>query len=143
MQTSAPRPHVVVIDHTPEILLIIQELLLSERYRVTAMDACPGDADSLAGLRPDVIIHDYTPITVEADLASLRRLTTHPRTRSTTIVICSAAPDVDAVAADLGSPCVRVVRKPFALDELLDAVATGRDVAPHTIHPAERPSSAC
>ena len=108
----------------------IQELLLSEAYRVTAMDGCPESANCLAELRPDVIIHDYTPVTTEADIASLRRLAADPRTRYTPLTICSAAPDVDEVAATLDSPTVRVVRKPFALDELLTAVATGLGTAP-------------
>ena len=130
MQTDGYRPHVVVIDHTPEILTLIQELLLSESYRVTTMNACPDSPDCLAELRPDVIIHDYTPVTTQADLTSLRRLTTDPRTRHMPIAICSAAPDVEDMAAELTSPTVRVVRKPFALDDLLAAVAAGLGVVP-------------
>jgi CheY-like chemotaxis protein len=131
-----------VIDHTPEILLLIQELLLSESYRVTAMDQCPESADWLAELQPDVIIHDYTPVTTELDLASMQQMIAHPRTRYTPIVLCSAAPTIDEVAATLASPTVRVVRKPFALDDLLTTVATSLGAAPRIDHLTEMSSSA-
>ena len=43
------------------------------------------------------------------------------------LVVCSAAVDIDAVAETLPRGRVRVVRKPFTLDALLEALAESRE----------------
>ncbi len=122
MPIDGQRPHVVVIDHAPEILLLFEELLASEAYRATVLGTCPESAEQLVALRPDVVLHDYTLTHAEADLESLRRITTDPRTSHIPLVVCSAAVDIEEIAGQLGGASVRVVRKPFTLDDVLDTL---------------------
>jgi CheY-like chemotaxis protein len=115
------QPHVAVIEHAPEIQLLFHELLAAEAYRVTILGECPESAESVAHLLPDVIIHDYAPPSADADLASLHRLTNDPRTSHIPIVLCSAASNIHEVANGVPGR-LQVVPKPFALDDVLDAI---------------------
>ncbi len=147
MRANGQQAHVVVIDHTPEIGLLFEELLRSESYRATTLGECPESIDEIVALRPDVIIHDYAPSHAEADRVSLRRLTTDPRTSHIPIVLCSAATDIEDIAEGLGGASVRVVAKPFTIDDILGAVRTGtRGHLPGTspvASPMQSPGHAC
>jgi DNA-binding NtrC family response regulator len=121
MHTPLPRAHVVIIDHTPDIRALLNDFLSEECYRVTAL-AEPLDPASLSALRPDVVLHDFTPETAELDLDSMQRLIADCRTATVPLVLCSASIDIDRVPAVLRAPNLRVVRKPFALEDILAAV---------------------
>lgn len=122
-------PHVAVIEHAVELQFLFEELLTAEAYRVTVLDECPDTAERATQLMPDLIIHDYAPPSAEADLASLQRLTTDPRTSHIPIVLCSAASDIHDVAEKL-SPRPQIVLKPFALDDFLDVIRAGVSPGP-------------
>lgn len=131
MHASTPAPHIVIIEHSPPIRGLLQELFREERYRSTILDGCPASAGEVARLRPDVIIHDYVPTRAEADIASLRRLSSDPSTCRVPLILCSAALDAQDVAHRLGIACASVVGKPFVLEDLLRAIETARRSGTH------------
>jgi CheY-like chemotaxis protein len=125
MPIRTPQAHLAVVDHDDAVRAMFVEALTAEGYRVTPLcgDGCTYAV--LADLRPDLIIHDYTPTTAEPDLAALRQLTGAPPTRSIPLVLCSAVPEaeLEAVAAALGTAPVQVIPKPFDLTALLHRIA--------------------
>ncbi|HEV2127929.1 MAG TPA: response regulator [Thermomicrobiales bacterium] len=147
MRANGQQAHVVVIDHTHEIGLLFEELLRSESYRATVLGDCPESVDQIVALRPDVIVHDYALSHAEADRVSLRRLTTDPRTSHIPLVLCSAATDVDDIAARLGGASVQVIAKPFTIDEVLGAIRSGaRAHLPgitREVPPLQAPGASC
>ena len=122
MRTDASRSHVVVIEHSPEIRLLFEELLAEAGCCATVLPALPESGPCLAERRPDVILHDFTPLTAEDDARAIRRLRTDPDTAAIPLVLCSAAPNIDEIAACLGVDTRRVVRKPFSIDKLMESV---------------------
>lgn len=125
MHALTPRTHVVVIDHNPDLRVFFEDFFTEERYQVTTLAESLEPA-ALSRLRPDVVLHDFTPETAARDLNAMQRLLADRRTATIPLVLCSAAIDIDRIPAVLGAPHVRVVRKPFALDDLLAAVGPQR-----------------
>jgi CheY-like chemotaxis protein len=121
MHALTPRTHVVVIDHNPDIRVLFQDFLSEGSYRVTTLAESLGP-DALYALAPDVVLHDFTPETAENDLRALQCLLEDPRTAAIPLVLCSASIDVDRLPTVLRAPRVRVVRKPFDLDDILAVI---------------------
>jgi response regulator RpfG family c-di-GMP phosphodiesterase len=53
------QPHIVCVNHSPEILELQQELLEEAGFRVTTWSRLDRDLDRIVELAPDVIIVDY------------------------------------------------------------------------------------
>jgi CheY-like chemotaxis protein len=126
----------VVIDHSPDIRLLFEDLLGAEPYRVTTLPGEPDPAPRVIELLPDIILHDYTPMTAAGDLRSLRTLAADPRTCHIPLVLCSAAPGIDAIAGSVGASPLPVVPKPFSLDDLfatLERLTAARGVTDRVI----------
>lgn len=131
MEEATPRPvstsahsglHVLVMDDTQEILDLLQELLVEEGYRVTIMQEML-DLDAVKAIRPDIIVQDLLFAGMQDvgwKLLTLIRL--DPDLAHIPVVLCTAATSVvhdEAMAENLERLGVRVVLKPFALDDLL------------------------
>ena len=57
-QTRRTRPHVYVLEHDPGILDLVRELLLLERYDVTASTYAPETFEVIDLIAPDLVVVD-------------------------------------------------------------------------------------
>lgn len=118
--------HILVMDDAPDILELLAEILEEEGYRVTASLAML-DWPQIQALRPDAILQD---LRIAGDLDAGRLfLATARRDHALAhlpIILCTASAQVvqdEEMAEQLRQLRVRVVRKPFAIDDLLAVIA--------------------
>jgi CheY-like chemotaxis protein len=124
MTDTRRQPHLLVVNDRQEMIDLLTELLEAEGYWVTG-SLVSLEIDRVAALAPDAIIQDLlVGVEAEAGWQFLRRSRSHPEVGTIPIILCTGArvtaPDV---AALLERWQVRVVRKPFDIDELLEAIA--------------------
>ena len=141
MHASHHAPHVLVIDHTPEIQFLFHELLAGEPWRSTILAECPPTIDEIARLKPDLIVHDYVPTSADVDLASMKRIAADPRTMHLPLILCSATPTLEDVTTAIRSPNLRVVTKPFAIEDMLAAIQQRLETRIPGRHIAEQPGT--
>lgn len=131
--TDNAAPHVVVMDDSREILDLLQELLEEEGYRVTAsMETL--DLAGITALRPDIIVQDLLFAgEQESGWTFLTMVRRDPDLARVPLILCTAAlgsVHEQEMARTLQHLDVRVVPKPFRIEELLraleEAMATRR-----------------
>ena len=126
-RVSADTPtHVLVMDDTPLILELLQELLEDEGYRVTTSQDVL-DLPQIRAMQPDMIMQDLRFAGVRDTggqfLAAARR---DPELAHIPIILCTAATrevQDEVMAEQLRRLRVRVVLKPFDINELLAVLA--------------------
>jgi CheY-like chemotaxis protein len=114
--------HVLVMNDAPELIELMQTLLEEEGYRVsTALHTL--DLGPVRALAPDVIVLD---LLFEHQLKGWHFLTMARLDRELSripIVLCTAAVmTVEPLLANLAAQQVRVIYKPFDIDQLLFAL---------------------
>jgi CheY-like chemotaxis protein len=130
MHADGQQPHILCVNHSPEILSLLRDLLEEEGFRVTTRSHADKDLDHIAGLKPDLITLDYMWATVDDDWSMLQLLKLDRRTREIPIILCTGAVrEVEALAEYLQTMEVSIVYKPFDIDRLVGAVheALGRE----------------
>jgi CheY-like chemotaxis protein len=121
----------VCINHSPEVLGLLQELLEGDGYRVTTRSHTDKDLDAIVALAPDLITLDYMWPTVDDDWAFLQLLRLDRRTAPIPLLLCTGAVrEVEALGSHLREMGVAVVFKPFDIDQLLQAVRETRANTP-------------
>jgi CheY-like chemotaxis protein len=122
MSADGRQPHVLVINDTQEILDLIQELLEEEGYRVTTSLALL-DIDKVKALAPDIIVQDLLfEGTQELGWKFLTLVRLDPALARIPLVLCTAAVrtvNEPEMAEQLDRQGIRVVLKPFTIDDLL------------------------
>ncbi len=125
LPTDSRQPHILLIDDTQEILDLLHELLEEEGYRVTTSMARL-DLDRIKALAPDIIIQD---LLFEGNQETGWRFLTlsqlDPDVARIPLILCTAAVRTvnDPVMAEhLDHLGIRVVLKPFHVDELLTTI---------------------
>lgn len=131
MHSNGQQPHILCINHTPEILALHQELLEEEGFRVTTRSRLDKNLDTIADLAPDAITLDYMWSSSDDEWVLLTMLTMHPRTQHIPIILCTGAVrQVTELTEHLDELGIKVVLKPFNIEDLVsvvsDAVRTGR-----------------
>jgi len=113
---------VLIVEDDQEIRELIGDVLTLEGFTVHSMARLPHGLDRIRGIEPDVIVLDLGLPGI-GGIELLRIIKEDPKLGSIPIVICSGA--VDTIQnhrqefEELGIP---VVRKPFHLEQLLEAV---------------------
>jgi two-component system response regulator VicR len=122
MSVDGRQPHILVINDTQEILDLMQELLEEEGYRVTTSLALL-DIDKVKALAPDVIVQDLLfEGTQELGWKFLTLMRLDPQLARIPLVLCTAAVRTvndPEMAEQLDRQGIRVVLKPFTIDDLL------------------------
>jgi two-component system alkaline phosphatase synthesis response regulator PhoP len=122
MAADGRQPHILVINDTQEILDLLQELLEEEGYRVTTSLALL-DIDKVKALAPDIIVQDIMfEHSQEVGWKFLHLTQLDPELSRIPLVLCTGAVGVvrdAAMAEQLDRLGVRVILKPFNIDELL------------------------
>lgn len=125
MATAAGK-HILAINNEPDMLTLFTQLLGDEGYRVSTRRYAERDIDAIAALGPDLIVLDYMWPTEDAGWTLLQMLKASPKTAAIPIVLCTGARrQVDDLAGRLAEMGVKVVLKPFEIQELLDKIAQG------------------
>jgi CheY-like chemotaxis protein len=113
---------VLIVEDDQEIRELIGDVLTLEGFTVHSMARLPHGLDRIRTIEPDVIVLDLGLPGI-GGIELLRIIKEDPKLGSIPIVICSGA--VDTIEnhrqefEDLGIP---VLRKPFHLEQLLEAV---------------------
>jgi DNA-binding response OmpR family regulator len=115
---------IMVINDSEEILEMIRQLLTDEGYSVTTYTAPDLAVAHFPNDKPDAIILDWLFGREDRGMQMLQRLKLRPATASIPIIVCTAAMRrVQEVESFLQAKGVRVVYKPFAVEELLTALS--------------------
>src|SRR5215211_9475923 len=122
MSADGRQPHVLIINDTQEILDLMQELLEEEGYRVTSSLALL-DINKVRALSPDIIVQDLLfEGTQELGWKFLTLVRLDPTLARIPLILCTAAVRTvndPEMAEQLDRQGIRVVLKPFTIDELL------------------------
>lgn len=130
MHPDSRPPHILCINHAPEILSLLRDLLEQEGYRASILTVAERDLEAIVDLRPDLITLDYMWTSSDDEWTFLTMLRMDRRTQHIPVILCTGAiREVTSMQHHLSSLGVRVVFKPFDIDTLLEAVedALGRD----------------
>ncbi len=125
MPTQPPAPcHILAIDNDPTILDLFRDLLEEDGFRVSTQPDVDHDLEGIKQLRPDLIILDYRWTREDTSWSRLQLLRMDPDTKDLSIVLCTGAVgEVEALAGPLVEMGVRVVLKPFNIDQLTATIA--------------------
>lgn len=120
--------HVLVVNDTQEILQLFREILEDEGYRTTLLSYAPNELTSIEESGPDLIILDLM-IQGEADGWNLlQKLRMNRPTSHIPVLVCTAAVQlVRELEGHLAVKNVRVLLKPFDIDDLLEILADMRE----------------
>jgi two-component system, OmpR family, response regulator VicR len=122
MSADGRQPHILVVNDTQEILDLMQELLEEEGYRVTTSLALL-DLAKVRALAPDIIVQDLLfEGTQELGWKFLTLMRLDPQLARIPLVLCTAAVrtvNEPEMAEQLDRQGIRVVLKPFTIDDLL------------------------
>src|SRR5688500_5135770 len=122
MSDDGRQPHILVVNDTQEILDLLQELLEDEGYRVTTSLALL-DLAKVKALAPDIMIQDLLfEGTQELGWKFLTLVRLDPELARIPLILCTAAVRTvndPEMAEQLNRQGIRVVLKPFTIDDLL------------------------
>ncbi|MFI5398085.1 MAG: response regulator [Candidatus Binatia bacterium] len=120
---DSPRP-ILVVEDDPSLQIILSYFLKRAGYTVIAANNGKEALRILrAGVDPCLIVLDLMmPVMDGVEFMSLQL--EEPRLSQLPVVLCSAAPGLEAKAAQLGA--VAHVQKPFNFESLLDVVNAHR-----------------
>ena len=130
-KNGQPRPtHILVINDTQEILELFQEILQDEGYEVTLCSFAIHDIDAVVEHKPDLVILDFLIGGESHGWQMLQKMKMDRRTANIPVIVCTAALNlVRELEGHLHTKNVRVVLKPFDIDDLLSEVTSGLDSA--------------
>jgi DNA-binding response OmpR family regulator len=119
---------ILVVNDTEEILQAFRDLLEDEGYEVHLSGVAFTNVDGIVRLAPDLIILDYLFGQEKAGWQMLQLLRMHRGTAAIPVIICTAATHaVREIEGELIARGIRLVAKPFDIDELLAAVRQALD----------------
>ena len=130
-----PKPkHVMVVNDTPDILALFEDLLGEEGYRVTTdrfTIEMTEMLDRVKGLRPDLLVLDFRIGGEDQGWQFLQLLKMDRETRGIPIIVCTGAVrQVEELRPHLDEMGVAVVLKPFNIDHLLAVIGKALEQAP-------------
>jgi CheY-like chemotaxis protein len=134
MHPDGQARHILAVNHAPEILELVQELLEEYGYRVSVRARDQVTLDDIVDLAPDLVILDYMWSSSDSDWSLLNLLRMDRRTRHVPVVLCTAAVrHVRDLSDHLSAMGVQVVLKPFDIDHLISIVGDALKAADNAI----------
>ena len=123
MTATTIQQHILAIDNSQAVLDLFRELLEGEGYRVSVQSYVDKDVEAIKDLAPDLIILDYMWKAEDGGWSLLQLLRMNPGTKEIPIVLCTGAvAEASELEPHLAEMGVRVVLKPFDLDDLLGVI---------------------
>ncbi len=121
--TDAPPPHILSINHSPDLLKLMRELLEDEGFRVSTQSHLDKDLGEVAELAPDLIIIDYMWRHDDLNWSLLQMLRMDRRTKHISVILCTGAVrEVKELQSHLDDMQITVVLKPFDIDYLVSVI---------------------
>ena len=118
--TGTDQRHILVVNDTQEILDLFRELLEEEGYRVTLYSYAFKDLQEIRELNPDLVIIDFIIGGEAHGWQLLQKMKMDRETASIPIIACTAAVQlVKELEGHLTTKNIRIILKPFDIDELL------------------------
>ena len=123
MSDDTQRTHILAINQSQEVLDLFEMLLTDEGYRVTTQPFVQKDLNAVRDMAPDLIVLDYMWEYEDTGWSFLQMIKMNPTTQAIPIVLCTGSVTrVEELSGHLERMSVRVVIKPFDLDDLLHAI---------------------
>ena len=120
MSSDGQQAHILAINDSLEILVLMREIFEEEAFRFTMRLNSQTDLDEIVQISPGLIILDYSS---ETETGLLHRLTTDPSTEQIPIILCTGAVrEIEALQPELDLRGVAVVHKPFDIEHLVRVV---------------------
>ncbi len=114
---------IMVIDDTPAMLAVYQELLTDEGYEVVLYQQPPADASEAAREQPDLVILDWVFGREQLGRHACQQLKDYLPTKDIPVLICTAATvEIQQDEAYLRAQGADILTKPFDVNELLERV---------------------
>ncbi|HEX6779155.1 MAG TPA: response regulator [Ktedonobacterales bacterium] len=114
---------IMVINDNQEILELFDDLLRGDGYEPVLYSEAFSDLDEVEKVEPDLIILDYIFGGEKAGWQMLQKLKMRRSTANIPIVVCTAAVQaVREIEGYLEMKGIRLVAKPFDIDDLLTGV---------------------
>ncbi len=115
--------HIMVINHSPDILQLYRDLLEDAGYRVSTAIFMARSSVEIGRIQPDLLICDY-PARREAEAWQfVQALHSAPATAAVPVLVSTTSVTLkDAHAAWFNAHHMPVVHKPFKVDELLSVI---------------------
>jgi CheY-like chemotaxis protein len=115
--------HVLVVNDTEEIIELFREIIEGMGHRVTATTYAPEDLEEIKKVGPDLVILDLIMGGEKLGWQLAQKMRMSRETEAIPIVICTAATeDVREQEGWLAANAIKVVLKPFSIDDLELAV---------------------
>ena len=114
---------ILVVDDTPESLLLLTQILTDEGYDVRPADSGELAVAAATAVRPELILLDIR-MPVMDGFEVCRRLKAQPETRDIPIIFITASANADERVRSWSFGAVDFVAKPFEKRELIARVAT-------------------
>ncbi len=117
---------IMVVNDTEEILELFREILTGEGYEVSLHAYGKREIQEVERIAPDLIISDFPPLDREQyGWQFLQMLKMTRTTEHIPVVVCTTnLRAIEQNQAWMVSKGMRVVAKPFSVDELLEAVTS-------------------
>jgi CheY-like chemotaxis protein len=124
MSTNSSAPHILVLNSSEALLLLLRDLLADEGYRVTIGSKVHESSNQVAELQPDLVVVDFLWISDDNGWRFLQMLKLDPRTKAIPLVLCTTGVrEARELEPQLTALNIAVVYKPFDIDVLLRAVS--------------------
>lgn len=121
--------HVLVVNDTEEIVELFRDILEGMGHRCTAITYAPDDLAEVAKAEPDLVILDLLIGGEKLGWQLAQKMRMSRETERTPIVICTAATeDVREQEGWLTANAIKLVLKPFTVDDLERAVDKALDL---------------
>lgn len=116
--------HIVVINHSPDLLEMFQDLLEYAGYMVTTHLFGTHTVAEVAQAQPTVLIVDYPAIREPEAWAFIEQLHQDTTTCHIPLVVSTTSPTLERDhGAWLAAHQIPILQKPFGMDALADLVA--------------------
>jgi CheY-like chemotaxis protein len=123
MTTRRESKHVLVVNDTEEIVELFRDILEGMGHRCSAMSYAPDDLAEVTKAKPDLVILDLLLGGEKLGWQLAQKMRMSRETERTPIIICTAATeDVREQEGWLAANAIKVVLKPFTIDDLERAV---------------------
>lgn len=117
------KARILVLNHSPEILAIIHDLLEDEEYEVQTAEVDMINLAEIEQTHPDLIILDGLFGQQQTGWKLLQHIRANSTIDTTPIILCTAAEnEVHKRIAYIRQQNIPVLFKPFEIDDLLDMV---------------------
>ena len=121
-----PASHVLVLDGEPSIRALIREVLEEAGYRVSVAAERGASLAVVKRVDPDLVVLDLVLGKEDLGWQVLQQVSLDPETADIPVVVCTGAMHMLRRVEDRLAPRgIRVLTKPFDVDELASAVGSG------------------